>query len=309
MTKKFGVAGLQEQLERNREYFENLQKCYNPSEVDSKVDFERSRSSEGILQNSLTLEQKIADLIGNKESVSLTENIKKIDGGRMKMLKRSQTYSVLSMYRKRLDSGELRLASPFAKILEKGESLDVGQDVEDIDHDDGEEDTLQKLRGILKNKLKAESVVRTIKFTMESQDQLGEERTFEKKTRKTLRSPPLTPRNTLVQTNTEDSSEEEEIDVSETAKLINEPRTKINNLKAKLPLNPGSTVHLSNYERYLEETFSSLEPDSASQSSSSNQPVRQVKSNPSPLPQDVGLSDLERKSIQRRLSVRPNFTR
>ena len=312
MTKKFGVASPQDQMERNSEYFENLQKCYNPLEVDNKADFERSRSSDGILQSVLT-EQKT---VKNNSSVD-----------KMKMLKRSQTYSVLSMYRKRLDLGELRLASPFARILEKGESFGdpliedesngkvdcqiESKDEQDIYHvQKSDTDSLNKLRGILRTKLTAESVVRSIKFTLEAHDKLGEGKLFHKKPKKNLRSPP--PKHSIRGILQQDESSEEDendddVNAKDTDQLISKSRqTKIKHLKSKLPLNPGATVHLSNYERYLEEKFNNFEPRVETPIHPS---LRSTKSNPSPLPTDVGLSEMERKSIHRRLSVRPNYSR
>lgn len=305
---------MQDQLERNRDYFDNLQKCYNPAEVDNKVEFERSRSSDGILQNDSSSDQKLLDMIGSEK--------RKSNVGKMKMLKRSQTYSVLSMYRKRLDSGELRLASPFARILEKGESfgdpLDDKVECQSVNNDEmfllennKDTDSLNKLRGILRTGMKAESVVRTIKFTMEAQDKLGERKLFQKKPKKTLRSPPPKQSNKgflVCQQQVDDSSEDDDVNAAkDTDQLISKSRTKIKHLKSKLPLNPGATVHLSNYERYLEEKFNNFE--NTEPQTPSHPSLRATKSNPSPLPPDVGLSEMERKSFHRRLSVRPNYSR
>ena len=89
---------------RNKEYFANLQKCYNPSVEFG--DFTRSHSSDEVLGPS-----KI-----QQESKAPTSN-----SSSTKFLKRSHTYSVLSLYRKgQEDNGSV---STFSKIIEKRESL------------------------------------------------------------------------------------------------------------------------------------------------------------------------------------------
>ena len=75
MAKKFGTAAAQENIERNKEYFINLQKCYNPSDVQQKLEFERSHSSDGILGAPQSLQQKMTDIIGIKLEYNMTRQI------------------------------------------------------------------------------------------------------------------------------------------------------------------------------------------------------------------------------------------
>ena len=92
----------------------------------------------------------------------------------------------------------LRNRNYSSKILEKGESfgdnMDSEVDAEDQDSSESEENrekSIQKLRGILKRKMTAGSIVRSIKFSMENQDKIKSDlRHFEKKTKNKLRSPP-----------------------------------------------------------------------------------------------------------------------
>lgn len=101
-----------------------------------------------------------------------------------KLLRRSQTYSVLSFY-KHKNFGDSRTSIPFSRIVEKRESSTETND--DLDDLENRENSLLKLRGILKDHLNAGSVVRNIKFSMETNDKLGENKSFEKKIKRQFR--------------------------------------------------------------------------------------------------------------------------
>jgi hypothetical protein len=100
-------------------------------------------------------------------------------------------------YPARLENIELKKYS-VPKILEKGESFDThdsdGDDHHEPESSDSEEKrekSIQRLRGILKRKMTAGSIVRSIKFSMEDQDKLKNNlKHFDKKSKKKLRSPP-----------------------------------------------------------------------------------------------------------------------
>ena len=62
-----GNLTLQENVKKNEEYFENLQKCYNPSQVEPRdgLKLGRSHSSEGLRnRNDISKEQKIKEFLG-----------------------------------------------------------------------------------------------------------------------------------------------------------------------------------------------------------------------------------------------------
>ena len=69
-----------------------------------------------------------------------------------------------------------------------------------------------------------------------------------------------------------------------------------------------NTVHLSTYENYLEKKFNNFESLIKSKRSR-RQSKKYFKKSPSPLPSDVELSEIERKSIHRRLSMKPALIR
>ena len=143
-------------------------------------DFTRSHSSDEVLwdRGAPVPTPKTPDLLSSSKS------------SRTKFLRRSHTYSVLSMYRQGTDSD--KPVTSFSKIIEKRESLteDTEKDGEEkvftesfpslpVSEDDDDEievrnKSIQKLRGILKIRLKADAIVRSIKFQMEDQDKMGD---------------------------------------------------------------------------------------------------------------------------------------
>ena len=64
ITKKMGSLALQENISKNEEYFENLRKCYNPTQAFSRDDTGRSRSSEGLMNSYEFSEQKVTEFLG-----------------------------------------------------------------------------------------------------------------------------------------------------------------------------------------------------------------------------------------------------
>ena len=105
-------------------------------------------------------------------------------------LRRSHTYSTLGVHHLKLLRESTRLSSPITRILEKRESLLNDEDNVENFEDDIREKSIQKLRGILKKNLNAGAVVRKIQFSMESQDQLGKHKQFDKLTKRQFNSPP-----------------------------------------------------------------------------------------------------------------------
>ena len=59
-----GSLALQENINKHEEYFENLQKCYNPTQAFSRDAVGRSRSSEGLMKSDELSEQKIPEFLG-----------------------------------------------------------------------------------------------------------------------------------------------------------------------------------------------------------------------------------------------------
>ena len=55
-----GSLALRENINKHEEYFENLQKCYNPTQAFFRDNVGRSRSSEGLMNS----EQKISEFLG-----------------------------------------------------------------------------------------------------------------------------------------------------------------------------------------------------------------------------------------------------
>ena len=92
-----------------------------------------------------------------------------------------------------------RKKSAVPKILEKGESfgdtldsdMEEQQENESSDSEEKREKSIQRLRGILKRKITAGTIVRSIQFSMEEQDKIKNNmKNFDKKIKKKLRSPP-----------------------------------------------------------------------------------------------------------------------
>ena len=189
ITKKFGAVAFQEDIFRNKEYFDNLQKCYNPSDVDLKSDFERSQSSDGVLSQLMTSEQKIASLLGvaaaeaarSTEDLSAPASSPPAAPAPAKVLRRAHTHCVLRPCRP--------LTPPHASNLVENEEIaaekseDPGDKTEEgeparssvessIPECENEDETrqrsIQKLRGILKESMAAGAVVRNIKFLVEA---------------------------------------------------------------------------------------------------------------------------------------------
>ena len=59
-----GSLALQENINKHEEYFENLQKCYNPTQAFARVAVGRSRSSEGLINSDELSEQKLTEFLG-----------------------------------------------------------------------------------------------------------------------------------------------------------------------------------------------------------------------------------------------------
>ena len=62
-----GSLALQENINKHEEYFENLQKCYNPTQVLSRDAVGRSRSSEGLMNSDELSEPKLTEYPGEIE--------------------------------------------------------------------------------------------------------------------------------------------------------------------------------------------------------------------------------------------------
>ena len=237
-----------------------------------------------------------------------------------KFLKRSHTYSVLSLYRQGQEDMGGPSVSAFSKIIEKRESLieDTEKDGEEriLSESEGEEDyddedternrSIQKLRGILKSKFKADAIVRNIKFRLEDHDKIGDQREFPKKTKRILRSPPpcdLYLRHSLV----------DDDDHNDDGLFRNTFSGPPPVSKAKFSFCTNVSLNSSEYQ-LLQENDQIYE-SSIHDSDKAKRVLGLLPTYPntpklsSPLPRDVELSELERKSIQRRLSVKPSFTR
>ena len=78
ITKKFGMVSLQETVSKNKEYFENLRKCYDLADVGESNNLERSQSTESLnsyktqKQTALT---SLASLISPPKSGSYSTNL------------------------------------------------------------------------------------------------------------------------------------------------------------------------------------------------------------------------------------------
>lgn len=305
---------------RNKEYFANLQKCYNPSVEFG--DFTRSHSSDEVLSPT--------------EKIDRQNSNNKVPSSGTKFLKRSHTYSVLSLYRQGQEDISAPSVSSFSRIIEKRESLAedkeegaeekiFSESLSDEDYDDEERErnrSIQKLRGILKSKFKADAIVRNIKFRLEDHDKMGDQRKFPKKTKRILRSPPpcdLYLRQRISDTSEDDPDHDDDGDANDDNSLLS-PMANSNFLSPS----PKSKAHFafctnvsrsSSEHKIQEETYHQHYESSFCDSDKAKRVLGLLPTYPhtpkvsSPLPRDVELSELERKSIQRRLSVKPSFTR
>ena len=188
VTKKLGAASIQEELTRNKEYFANLQRCYNPSV--EFCDFTRSHSSNEVLGQSKIQEYKVQSS----------------DSSSKRLLKRSHTCSVLSLNKQSQVNKGGQSVSTFSKIIEKRrrgsliedtekdgeenivlESFREGEDDEDMERTQ----SIQKVRGILEGKFKTDyAMLNNIKFRLlEENDKFGHQREFPRITKRILRSP------------------------------------------------------------------------------------------------------------------------
>ena len=280
-------------------------------------DFTRSHSSDEVLwdRGAPVPIPKTPDLLSSSKS------------SRTKFLRRSHTYSVLSMYRQGTDSD--KPVTSFSKIIEKRESLteDTEKDGEEkvftesfpslpVSEDDDDEievrnKSIQKLRGILKIRLKADAIVRSIKFQMEDQDKMGDNKEFPKKIKKQLRSPPpcdLYLRHKPPDTETPEDCADDDTKREPTSELLRE------SAKSRAHLSFFTNVGLSSSDYQLQEKYHNYE-SSFCDFDEAKKVFGLLPTDPntpnvsSPLPRDVELSELERKSIQRRLSVKPSFIR
>ena len=310
VTKKLGSASIQEDMIRNKEYFANLQRCYNPSLEFG--DFTRSHSSDEVLGPSMQ------DKHDTKAQSSST-----------KFLKRSHTYSVLSIYRKgQEDLGGQSVVPTFSKIIEKRESLiedtekeekifsESLSEEEDVDEDTERSRSIQKLRGILKSKFRAEAIVRNIKFRLEDQDKIGDQKEFPKKTKRILRSPP--PSDLYIRHEQHDSDHNDDYDDDDEGLLFPQRTSTFYssspNSKAHFSYCPTVSRSSSEHEYQIPENYQNYK-SSFSDSDKAKRVLGLLPTYPntpkvsSPLPRDVDLSDLERRSIRRRLGAKPSFTR
>ena len=100
-----------------------------------------------------------------------------------RQLRRSKTFSSITFHKKE------SVYSPITKLLEKTE---IVHEENKKDDDEQREKSILKLRSILKGRLKTNSAVRTIKFSMENKDKFfdDEENYSERKAQKQLLSPP-----------------------------------------------------------------------------------------------------------------------
>ena len=288
VTKKLGAASIQEDLIRNKEYFSNLRKCYNPSVEFG--DFRRSHSSNEVLGQSKIQESKV------KGSNST------------RLLKRSHTCSVLSPYRQGREDTVGQSVSTFSfQIIDKRRRESLIEDTEkygeekrfskSLSEGEDEEDrerarSIQKLRGILKSKFKTDDV----KFRLEDHDKIGDQREFPRLTKRILRSPttrdfylrlrhptpafssppPKSKAHFCFCTNVSSQRQTSEYKLEE----------KNRNYESSINDSDKAKIVLGILPKYLDSPKLS-----------------------SPLSEDVELSDLDRKSIQNRMSVKPSLSR
>ena len=103
-----------------------------------------------------------------------------------RQLRRSKTFSSITFHKKE------SVYSPIPKLLEKTEIVQEENKNDEKLDDEQREKSILKLRSILKGRLKTNSAVRTIKFSMENKDKFfdDEENDSERKAQKQLLSPP-----------------------------------------------------------------------------------------------------------------------
>ena len=279
VTKKLGAASIQEDLIRNKEYFANLQKCYNPSVEFG--DFRRSHSSNEVLGQSKIQESKV----------------KSSNSSSTRLLKRSHTCSVLSPYRQGREDTVGQSVSTLSKIIEKRRRESLIEDTEkygeekrfpkSLSEGEDEEDrerarSIQKLRGILKSKFKTDDV----KFRLEDHDKIGDQREFPRLTKRILRSP---------------TTRDFYLRLRHPTPAFSSPP-------------PKSKAHFcfcTNVSSQRQTSEYKLEENNRNYESSINDSDK-AKIVLGILPKYLDspkLSDLERKSIQNRLSVKPSLSR
>ena len=279
VTKKLGAASIQEDLIRNKEYFANLQKCYNPSVEFG--DFRRSHSSNEVLGQSKIQESKV----------------KSSNSSSTRLLKRSHTCSVLSPYRQGREDTVGQSVSTLSKIIEKRRRESLIEDTEkygeekrfskSLSEGEDEEDrerarSIQKLRGILKSKFKTDDV----KFRLEDHDKIGDQREFPRLTKRILRSP---------------TTRDFYLRLRHPTPAFSSPP-------------PKSKAHFcfcTNVSSQRQTSENKLEENNRNYESSINDSDK-AKIVLGILPKYLDspkLSDLERKSIQNRLSVKPSLSR
>ena len=201
-----GSLALQENINKNEEYFENLRKCYNPTQAFSRDTVGRSRSSEGLMNS----EQKITEFLGESSDDLFSYN--KPPRTTKQFIKRSQSsFSVLSSNPRHEKS-----FYPIIKIVEKNQSIDLdfgtilkvkeathkgplyaskigysemtGDQTDERIKIKSREESLEEIRGILRDQLPGSCSVRKIHFSLsesECQEQLNVPGI-----RRRLRSPP-----------------------------------------------------------------------------------------------------------------------
>ena len=235
-----GNLTLQENIKKNQEYFENLQRCYNPSQVVCRArevqDRGRSRSSEGFRHSTdFCQDQKITEFLGeflmslsvgisvfktlrlvfllDSNLVKSTDNImSNIKSSRTKKQNFNRTQSSFSVFSGSLDETS---SLPIVRIVERTEGIDIDIDnilkVKEVDRPfpqkmieksggfeieeklyqekknllKSREESLEEIRGVLKENLSKTSSARKIQFTLQSQDQL-----CVPEVKRRLRSPP-----------------------------------------------------------------------------------------------------------------------
>ena len=279
VTKKLGAASIQEDLIRNKEYFANLQKCYNPSVEFG--DFRRSHSSNEVLGQSKIQESKV----------------KSSNSSSTRLLKRSHTCSVLSPYRQGREDTVGQSVSTLSKIIEKRRRESLIEDTEkygeekrfskSLSEGEDEEDrerarSIQKLRGILKSKFKTDDV----KFRLEDHDKIGDQREFPRLTKRILRSPT-------------------------TRDFYLRQRHPTPAFSSPPPKSKAHFCFCTNVSSQRQTSEYKLEENNRNYESSINDSDK-AKIVLGILPKYLDspkLSDLERKSIQNRMSVKPSLSR
>ena len=70
ITKKFGMVSLQETVSKNKEYFENLRKCYDLADVGETSNLERSQSTESLNSYKTQKQAALASPLRNDSYIS-----------------------------------------------------------------------------------------------------------------------------------------------------------------------------------------------------------------------------------------------